>query len=258
MGGAAAGAMTLGLIIKNSTIYRADESLQTNLVLEPQTKTFFPTEWKVSSSNTLQKLVGTGVRAVTVLQFHAYSMAFYIGPDTIKRLQSSSRWNQEFCSVKWTEKNAESREYFLKSLVQEPSEMTILITPVRPTDGVHLRNGFIKLLQTRFQKEIAQKTVTDAERKEISESLEKFKTLFPSRTVDKGTRLSFELQSDGLLCCSIAGKVMGVVENKKVASWFFEGYLLGDEISPSFVRGVGLGLETLIVETNAGARSRVG
>ena len=215
----------------------------TELTLEPLTKTFFPSKWTTPGGQS-QTLIGTGVRAVTFMNFHAYSMGFYLDAST--RLKSS-RWQSEFAPSKWTSSNPESRNYYMNDLWKNSSGMSLIITPVRPTDGVHLRNGFLKLLENRLKKEVAEKRISTDQKVEIDKALDRFKQLFPSKAIAKGTRIVFSTTRDqGGLLCSIAGQEMGRIDSEMLAEWFFSGYLLGDEISPSFVKSVGHGLYSFI------------
>lgn len=244
LGLAAVGASTtlLALALHRQQHHRvfADQIADvTELTLEPLTKTFFPAKW-TSPGGQSQTLIGTGVRAVTFMNFHAYSMAFYLDAST--RL-NSSRWQTEFAPSKWSASNPESQNYYMNDLWEKSSGMSLMITPVRPTDGVHLRNGFLKLLQNRLKKEVAQQSISTDQKVEIDKALDGFKQLFPSKAISKGSKIVFSTtQDEGGLLCSIAGQEMGRIDNKILAEWFFTGYLLGDEISPSFVKSVGQGL----------------
>lgn len=225
-------------IVAESEFSEKPNSNLTKLILEPLSKTFFPTEWSTENAEP-QQLIGMGVRSVTLLQFHAYSIGFYASNSAIQGLKKSSRWIQEFSPSKWSGSSSESRNFYVRNLV-DGNELSLMICPIRPTDGVHLRNGFVKLLQSKFDKE--SKSLGEQEKQELTKAIDDFKVFFPSKAIPKGTRIVFSRGKEGSLTCSIAGSFAGRIEQSRLSEWFFEGFLLGDEISPSFVRSIGIGL----------------
>ena len=242
-------AASLGILSMNRKSILADidstkkPPLLSPIALEPHGKVFFPLQLEPNGAEEGFELVGLGVRQVTFLNFNAYSLAFYIGKSTVERLKSTSRWLQEFSIAKWNQTNAEGSNFFLKDLVGNPkSHIAIMISPVRPTDGSHLRNGFIRMLQSRFEKEKARMSSKD--QLLVQEGLSQFKTLFSSSLIPKGTRILFK-KSGAQITCHVDEKVAGSITNPYIASWFFEGYLMGQHISPSLVSSCATGLYKL-------------
>jgi hypothetical protein len=211
--------------------FHAESPLLPLFEMEPSGKARFPRKIKVE--NETRDLFAVGVRQVTFLSVNAYSLGLYGQLCALK----NSRWKQEYLPSKWSKTSSES-SFYLSDLLRIP--LTIAINPVRATDGTHLRNGWIRLLSKRFQKESPSMSVL--EREKFQDSLQKFRGAFPSGVFPSGSMILFSTLADGRMICELEGREaqpLGFVENEHLIRWFFEAYLLDESISPTFVSSIG-------------------
>ncbi|KAJ3326142.1 hypothetical protein HDV06_000018 [Boothiomyces sp. JEL0866] len=168
-------------ILYSSKVY-ADQ-IQTTV--EPNTKTLIP--------NTVLNrfhLVGLGARKVTFLNITAYTISFYL-----------------------------PKKKFLESEIYD--ECCLQIIPFRDTDGAHLRNGFIRLLNKQSEKPTE---------KEIQE----FKGLLAIKHFKKQSRLVF-YKNGNILAVYFNDQLLGSMEGR-LGELLIKGYFTN--VSPSFTQSV--------------------
>ncbi|KAI8927522.1 chalcone isomerase, partial [Entophlyctis helioformis] len=211
---------------------------------EPVTKTKVPKAISVAGKRF--ELVGQGIRQVTFLYVSVYTAGIYVNDALKKRIQSSSRWRQEYSADKLIKGEGEAK-WFARDLVdgRNGSEISLRIDPVRNTDGPHLRNGFVRFLTARLRQEEA--GMSETERASFADALDAFRSLFPAGVVRPGQALVFTRLSDGRLRGEFNGAETGIVANAALSQWVMEGYLHSQPaaISPFLVSSVAQGLERL-------------
>jgi hypothetical protein len=114
--------------------------------------------------------------------------------------------------------------------------------PTRSTSYSHLRDGFMRSMQTRMHIGRQQGTLSTDTEQSIQSPLRKLKSIFPSTPLQKHTPLDILLTSppsDPSQSRSLIIRDMGSVENDWVATEFVLAYFEGDGPSPpvSFVPG---------------------
>lgn len=134
------------------------------------------------------------------------------------------------------------KKWFTSHLVDsQPDQMAIEIKPVRATDGTHLRNGFIKFLNSKLK----EANLDKEELKKFSDSMALFRGIIPTINIDANTSIIFVKNSDKLHIY-LKGSLLGIVENRDLARWFFQAYLQNNYTSPTFVQDVGKGLSEIL------------
>jgi hypothetical protein len=179
-------------------------------------------------------LLGEGIRQVTFLYVNAYEIKLHIPKESIKRLQSTTRWTHEFTVEKFLKPIGQN--WFVSDLV-EHSDLAIEIVPCRATDGAHLRNGFVRLLNQRLAK------ANEKERSDYENSVTIFRGIIPNKPVPKGASMMFYKQKD-LLKVYYDGQELGAVQSPTLTRWFFEQYLTSTA-TPSFTNSVAKGLHQI-------------
>ena len=208
--------------------------------IEQVTKTKIPESVTVKQGDGLHefsKLLGYGVRTVTLFGIAVYAVSIHLKETKTKQL---SRWNQEYTPEKLIKGQADHK-WFVEDLSQ--SEAVIRIEPVRNTDGPHLRNGFVRLLTSRLQKE--QQNLTSDETNAFLKAVEQFRSLFAAGTIKKGqVVLLAKLQNN--LSVYLDDKLLGSVQSELLSKWLLEGYIMGGESnapSPTLLQSVASNLK---------------
>ena len=183
------------------------------------------------------KLLGTGIRRVTIFQFDAYNLSLFISNADIERITRKKRWIQEFDKSKL---QTPDKEFFIKDLLE--SDLVLEIKPTRVTGGGHLVNGIAKFLNQKY-KDYA---LNPVEAKEFKNMLTLLKNSFPKLQIIKDASILFKKRDDELQIL-LNGHEIVKIDNKYLTRWFFEAYL--GQIAPDFVQDVGRGLESLILNT---------
>ena len=123
-------------------------------------------------------LLGSGVRQVTFLYISVYKINIFIKKEA---------------QPKFIEKN----------------DFVIEIIPQRQTDAYHLRNGFVRMITSKYNDEAA--GMGEDEREEFLSSLTTFKSIFPSKMqIKKDEVLRFE-KKDTALICTFKDRFLGIL-----------------------------------------------
>ncbi|KIY51335.1 hypothetical protein FISHEDRAFT_37173, partial [Fistulina hepatica ATCC 64428] len=139
----------------------------------------FPERLRIPSKAHLPEvtLLGAGVRKVSFLRVKVYSIGFYADLNN-PRIKAVS----QFTSDMTPEQKIEH--------VVDNTTCLIRIVPVRTTNFTHLRDAFVRALYQRLS--IAQKNQVMFSQEEIyniTTGISSVRTLFPNRTLEKGTPL---------------------------------------------------------------------
>ncbi|KAI8897070.1 chalcone-flavanone isomerase-domain-containing protein [Globomyces pollinis-pini] len=222
------------------------ENQLTQQIKEPISNTLIPQN--ISLNGGLYYLAGFGVRQVTFLYVNAYTISLYVSDEVKKRLQSTSRWREEYTPSKWNANGGESN-WFLRNLIDmEPSTLALQIIPVRDTDGTHLRNGLVRFLTQQFS--INRSHLTTEEQALFHQSIQSFRTAFPSTSIPQGTRIVF-LKNRDILLIQVGESQPTEITNNYLTKWFFDSYLSGTvPLSDSFSKNVGNGLDSIVRNKN--------
>ncbi|KAI8821020.1 chalcone isomerase [Fimicolochytrium jonesii] len=207
---------------------------------EPVTKKPIPTTLTLTLGATPQHftLLGLGVRQVTFLNVSVYTIGYYISTPSIARLRSSPSFKSY---------TPATLSDFTAPLTRDTSTpLALRISPVRNTDGPHLRNGFMRILTRQLAAEDAM--LTPEEKKGVLEAMDELRAAFPAGKVAKGEVFVFVKTEGGELRMVHEGVEKTVVRNRWVAERFFEGYLLDGKkvISEKLRKSIAEGLEHII------------
>jgi len=124
------------------------------------------------------------------------------------------------------------------------------IIPTRSTSYTHLRDGFLRALQSRMNASIKSGTLSATEAEDAQSPLRKFKSVFPNSPLAKGTPLDIILVAppkQGEKRTLIV-RDLGAVENDWVAKAFVMAYFEGNGISPPMKKTVMESLENEVLE----------
>ncbi|KAJ3136171.1 hypothetical protein HK100_001988 [Physocladia obscura] len=173
-------------------------------------------------------LLGFGVRAVTVLNFHVYVAALYADAAAVAALKSDSRWK----SFKPADLLSSTDSGFhMKSLVRHSNtELALIIEPVRQTTGVHLRQGFTRFLNARLAKDVRENNFpSSADQAEAEKAIADLERLFPVGTINKNERILFTKTADSCLRLEYQENGMQGTSSKhlaiRVLSWQLNQYI---------------------------------
>ncbi|PFH57077.1 hypothetical protein XA68_15552 [Ophiocordyceps unilateralis] len=149
-------------------------------------------------------LVGLGVRTVTFIGFRVYLVGFYVATQDIARLQQYliKKINPLATTLIPSEKDAlrkalldaaEGEQTWDVMLRESGCRTAFRIMPVRDTDFHHLRDGFVRAVQTRSQRNKA--CQDDA----FGTAMKKFKSMFNRGTMTKKKELLLLRDAEGNL-----------------------------------------------------------
>ncbi|KAJ3020774.1 hypothetical protein HKX48_000225 [Thoreauomyces humboldtii] len=208
--------------------------------IEPVTKRPVPLLLENPLNQKPSRLVGLGVRAVTFLNVSVYAVGFYLDETALSRIASSPRW-KDYSSA--------NLDAFVEDLVRGTGSVSVRVEPVRNTDGPHLRNGFLRILQKQIGIEEAKGSLTDdsSEKKAILGAMDEFRAAFPTGKVAKGEVLVLTKTEAGTLRLEYNGTELVEIHNRWLAERMLEGYLCGQKpISPKLRESVAVGLTEVL------------
>ena len=180
------------------------------------------------------RLLGTGMRKVTIFQFEAYTISLYIPRADAERIKCNKRWSQEYNSSKLT---GSDKQFYIKDIVE--SDLVLEIQPVRVTNGGHLVSGIARFLNQKYK----ENDLSPTEARDFKNALGELKSSFPKLQIVTGASIVFK-KSVSRLEVTLNGHEIAKIDNEHLSKWFFEAYL--GSISPSFVNSVGIGLENIL------------
>ncbi|PHH80704.1 hypothetical protein CDD82_1559 [Ophiocordyceps australis] len=194
-------------------------------------------------------LVGFGMRTVTFIGIQVYLVGFYVATQDIERLQHFlvKKINPLATTLIPSEKDALRRalldavdgEQTWNAILQESGcRSAFRITPVRDTDFHHLRDGFVRAIQARSQKD-GNAYGDEA----FGDAMKQFRALFNRGSVPKTKELVLCRDSKGVLSVMYgAGKhqnkrdLMGVIPDERLSRLLWLNYLAGDKVATEGAR----------------------
>ncbi|KFH42473.1 Altered inheritance of mitochondria protein-like protein [Hapsidospora chrysogenum ATCC 11550] len=209
-----------------------------------------PIEASISKNEGVEfTLVGLGTRTVTFLGLQVYVVGFYVATQDIEKLQHYlvKKVNSLATTLIPAEKEtlrkslldaSESEETWDTILRDAGCRSAFLIAPVRDTDFHHLRDGFVRAITGRSQRD--NKAYGD---EQFGAALKDFKAMFNRGSVPKKKEL--------LLCRDRAGQlivmydrakkngprdVMGVVSDERLSRLLWLNYLAGSKVASEEAR----------------------
>ena len=195
-------------------------------------------------------LVGLGMRTVTFIGIQVYLVGFYVATPDIARLQHYlvKKINPLATTLIPSEKEA-LRKALLDATEGEQTWDAILqeagcrsafrITPVKDTDFHHLRDGFVRAIQARSQRD---KAYSD---EEFGAAMKEFKGMFNRGSVPKKKELLLCRDGQGELSVMYSegdGRkdakrdVMGTVSDERVSRLLWLNYLAGNKVASEGAR----------------------
>ncbi|KAK4082382.1 uncharacterized protein Triagg1_2194 [Trichoderma aggressivum f. europaeum] len=189
-------------------------------------------------------LVGLGVRTVTFIGIQVYMVGFYVATQDIAKLQKYlvKKINPGATTLIPAEKDAlrkalkdvaEGEETWDTLLREAECRSVMRIIPVRDTDFHHLRDGFVRSIAARSQRD---KAYND---ESFGVAMKDFKALFNRGSVPKKQELLLCRDEKGVLSVmfnSGRGKdpkreVMGTVEDERLSRLLWLNYLAGSKVA---------------------------
>ena len=188
------------------------------------------------------KILGVGVRQVTFIKFNAYAAALYIQNKSLENL--GSRWKEEYTPDKLL-KTPEST-FFINDLLKKGNSLKLVIKTCRNTDGPHLRNGFLKMLNLQYKS----CNLNNQEKEAVDKDLLMLKSSWPVKgTFKKGDTVIVTRDVDESLSFEFPDnpELFGFkINNSRLSRWFFQSYIGDFGISESLRKNVSIGLQKLL------------
>ncbi|PHH92937.1 hypothetical protein CDD83_3427 [Cordyceps sp. RAO-2017] len=195
-------------------------------------------------------LVGLGMRSVTFIGFHVYLVGFYVATQDIARLQQYlvRKINPVATTLIPAEKEAlrtalldatEGEQTWDALLREAGCRSAFRIMPVRDTDFHHLRDGFVRAIQARSQRD---KACAD---EAFGAAMKDFKGLFNRGSVPKRKELLLCRNGDGSLAVLYGDghpakdarrAVVGVVHEERLSRLLWLNYLAGNKVASEAAR----------------------
>lgn len=205
-----------------------------------------------NDSGTAFTLVGLGTRSVTFIGINVYVVGFYVATQDLERLQHYlvKKVNPMATTLIPSEKEtlrkslfdpAESEETWGSILKEAGVRSAFRITPVKDTDFHHLRDGFVRAITGRSQRD--SKAYGD---EQFGEALKSFKAMFNRGSVPKKKELlmcrdgkgqlsvMYSAQQDGKT--KVTKEVMGTVEDERISRLLWLNYLAGSKVASEEAR----------------------
>ncbi|KZZ99500.1 Chalcone isomerase, subgroup [Moelleriella libera RCEF 2490] len=195
-------------------------------------------------------LVGLGMRTVTFLGIQVYLVGFYVATADIERLQHYlvKKINPLATTLIPSEKDAlrkalrdpvEGEETWDSLLQKAGCRSAFRIVPVRNTDFHHLRDGFVRAIQSRSGRD---KAYGD---EAFAQAVRDFKTIFNRGQVPKKKELLLTRDISGKLSvlygegdCPDKGSrsVMGAIPDERLSRLLWLNYLAGTQVASDGAR----------------------
>ncbi|PLW12240.1 hypothetical protein PCANC_18815 [Puccinia coronata f. sp. avenae] len=213
---------------------------KTHLIKDPYTQLELPAQLEPLSIPLQEplRLVGLGIRTVSILAIKVYLAGFYADPRALRALRVIPGWNDDLTQEKLLapalhplpdqkkKKDDEIRgEELMRNLLAAPTHFAIQIAPVRATDFTHLRDGFCRSLTARMKLASVHGTVSETDLERASQSISTFRSFFPTGvSVPKGRTLTLIRTSRHTLVVEYDGKKLGELDDAIVAREMFLAY----------------------------------
>ncbi|KAI9720881.1 MAG: hypothetical protein M1812_002720 [Candelaria pacifica] len=194
------------------------------------------------------QLLGLGIRTVSFLSIQVYVVGIYIATEDIAALQQALIRKIDPVATTLIKSEKERLRDLLLDTTQGSSEKVwddvlrecgartvIRIVPTRNTDFAHLRDGWVRGITSRSQKE----GYVD---EEFGTAISEFKSVFSGGSVPKGRTLLLTRGKDGKLGVWFdEGKGekmvrMGGVSDERIGRLVWLGYLAGNKVASEGAR----------------------
>ena len=233
----------------NSVVETFPRTIDVKLPTEQQPKN--PIQASISDKDGVEfTLVGLGTRTVTFLGIQVYVVGFYVATQDIEKLQHYlvKKINSLATTLIPAEKET-LRKSLLDASESEETWDTILrdagcrsafrITPVKDTDFHHLRDGFVRAIAARSQRD--KKAYGD---EQFGAALKDFKAMFNRGSVPKKKELLLCRDQVGQLSVmydegkgkSPKREVLGVVSDERISRLLWLNYLAGSKVASEGAR----------------------
>ncbi|TEB39349.1 hypothetical protein FA13DRAFT_1725334 [Coprinellus micaceus] len=226
----AAGLSFVGAATLSQTVHLdVDAGPTGETVVDPATSIEFPKTLTVPAKTKLPPvtLVGLGVRTVSFIGLKVYSVGFY-----------ADLSNPNLKVPKDMSPVAKAR------YLVENTACVIRIVPTRSTNYTHLRDAFMRALQSRLAIAKKEGTMTEELEHAVSSPMRKLKSIFPNSPLSRHTPLDIYLAAPVAgLPRALVFRDMGSIENDWVATEFVLHYFEGDGPSPPLKESVIKNLE---------------
>ncbi|PFH53374.1 hypothetical protein AMATHDRAFT_137727, partial [Amanita thiersii Skay4041] len=198
--------------------------------VDPATTISFPTSLTVPAKVKIPPLtlVGLGVRTVSFLGIKVYSVGFYadLNDPTLKIPKDMLP------------------EEKIKHLVRNTA-CVVRIVPTRSTSYTHLRDAFMRALQSRMTKAKAEGALTEEQAQAIASPMRKLKSIFPNSSLSKHAAFDVFLTAPMLSKQrTLVFRDLGAIESDWVATELVLHYFEGNAPSPALKKSVLEKLET--------------
>lgn len=228
----------------NSTVPCFPRTIDVSLPLDKQTQS--PIAASISdAAGTQYTLVGLGMRTVTFIGIQVYLVGLYVATQDIARLQHYlvKSVNPVATTLIPSEKDmlrqrlmdpVEGEALWAELLQDAKLRSVIRISPVRDTDFHHLRDGFVRAIQGRSQRDSHQ--YGD---EAFGEAMKEFKGLFNRGSVPKKKEMLLCRNESGALAVTYdksSGKapereVLGTVADERLSKLLWLNYLAGSKVA---------------------------
>ena len=221
-----------------------------DIKLPSESRSSNPIEASISENEGVEfTLVGLGTRTVTFLGIQVYVVGFYVATQDIEKLQHYlvKKVNSMATTLIPAEKEtlrkslmdaSESEETWDTILRDAGCRSAFRITPVKDTDFHHLRDGFVRAITGRSQRD--NKAYGD---EQFGAALKDFKSMFNRGSVPKKKELLLCRDRAGQLIVMYDGAkangprdVMGVVSDERLSRLLWLNYLAGSKVASEGAR----------------------
>ena len=193
-------------------------------------------------------LVDLGTRTVTFVGIQVYVVGFYVATPDIEKLQhylvkkinplATTLIPSEKDSLRKSLKDpSEGEETWNEILKGSGCRSLFRITPVRDTDFHHLRDGFIRAITARSQRD---QTYSDDA---FGAAIQEFKGIFNRGTVPKRKEMLLCRDSNGSLSVLYGNEgvdakkeVLGTVNDERISRLLWLNYLAGKKVAAEKAR----------------------
>jgi hypothetical protein len=196
-------------------------------------------------------LVGLGTRSVTFLGINVYVVGFYVATQDVAKLQNYlvKTINPLATTLIPSEKDslrkalldpAEGERLWAELLERAGCRSAFRIIPVKDTDFPHLRDGLVRAIQARTQRD--REAYGD---EAFGAALRDFKRFFQRSQLPKKHELLMCRDGEGKLSLlystaqtkDTAKDVIGVVEDERISKLLWLNYLAGSKVASEEARG---------------------
>ncbi|KAK2069139.1 hypothetical protein P8C59_003744 [Phyllachora maydis] len=198
------------------------------------------------SAPTEYTLVGLGLRTVTFIGFHVYLVGFYVATADVAALQSAlvKRFNPIATTLVPGEReqlrnallDPVQGEQIWEELLQRgvPARSAFRIAPVRDTDFAHLRDGFVRAVQSKTDAAVSDDR--------FGQAMRTFREVFNRGKAPKQTEILLVRADDGKLVITYddgvskngrpsGRQMLGTVDEERISRALWLNYLAGKRVA---------------------------